>query len=94
VGATFRAVPRTGDAERPFANLPGAKSGRWGEGLEKMKECQWLKPVLVEQVEFVEWTPEGTCGIRGSLHSGKIGTRVRSEEGLEGNGPLSRPLTR
>ena len=28
-------------AECPFANLPDARSGRWGEGLtaEKMKEC-------------------------------------------------------
>jgi ATP dependent DNA ligase C terminal region len=43
------------------ANLPEAKSGRWGEGLtaEKMKECRWLKPVLVGQVEFVEWTLDG-----------------------------------
>ena len=45
-------------AECPFANLPEARSGRWGEGLtaDKMKECRWLKAVLVGQVEFVEWT--------------------------------------
>jgi bifunctional non-homologous end joining protein LigD len=45
----------------PFANLPEARSGRWGEGLtaEKMRECRWLKPELVGQVEFVEWTPDG-----------------------------------
>lgn len=44
----------------PFANLPAAKAGRWGEGLtaEKMKECRWLKPVLVGRFEFVEWTPD------------------------------------
>jgi bifunctional non-homologous end joining protein LigD len=42
----------------PFANLPEAKSGRWGEGLTKAKmaDCRWLKPVLVGQFEFVEWT--------------------------------------
>ena len=42
----------------PFANLPEEKAGRWGEGLtaEKMKECRWLKPVLVGRFEFVEWT--------------------------------------
>jgi len=42
----------------PFANLPEARSGRWGQGLtkEKMAECQWLKPVLVGQFEFLEWT--------------------------------------
>jgi bifunctional non-homologous end joining protein LigD len=44
----------------PFANLPEAKSGRWGQGLTaaKMKECRWAKPVLVGQFEFVEWTGE------------------------------------
>jgi len=44
----------------PFANLPEARSGRWGVGLtaEKMKECRWLKPVLVGQFEFTEWTPD------------------------------------
>jgi len=45
----------------PFANLPEAKSGRWGVGLtaEKMKDCRWLAPSLVGQFEFVEWTPDG-----------------------------------
>ncbi len=45
----------------PFVNLPEAKSGRWGQGLtkEKMQECRWLKPLLVAQFEFTEWTPEG-----------------------------------
>ena len=47
-------------ARCPFANLPEAKGGRWGQGLtaEKMKECVWLKPVLVGQFEFAEWTPD------------------------------------
>jgi DNA ligase D-like protein (predicted ligase) len=44
----------------PFANLPEARGGRWGEGLtaEKMKDCRWLTPLLVGQFEFVEWTPD------------------------------------
>jgi ATP-dependent DNA ligase len=44
----------------PFVNLPEAKSGRWGVGLTvaKMKDCRWLKPVLVAQIEFLEWTGE------------------------------------
>lgn len=48
-------------AECPFANLPEARSGRWGDGLtaEKMKECVWMRPELVAEVEFVEWTPDG-----------------------------------
>ena len=45
----------------PFANLPEAKGGRWGEGLtaEKMAQCRWLTPTLVGFFEFVEWTPDG-----------------------------------
>ena len=44
----------------PFANLPEARSGRWGQGLtaEKMKDCRWLRPALVGQFEFLEWTPD------------------------------------
>ena len=44
----------------PFANLPEARSGRWGAGLTaaKMKDCRWLEPVLVGQFEFTEWTPD------------------------------------
>jgi bifunctional non-homologous end joining protein LigD len=44
----------------PFANLPEARSGRWGQGLTKAKmaECRWLKPELVGQFEFLEWTGE------------------------------------
>ena len=47
-------------AECPFVNLPEARSGRWGQGLtkEKMADCRWLKPVLVGQFEFVEWTAD------------------------------------
>ena len=44
----------------PFANLPEAKGGRWGQGLtaEKMKDCRWLRPELVGRFEFLEWTPD------------------------------------
>jgi bifunctional non-homologous end joining protein LigD len=44
----------------PFANLPEARSGRWGQGLTqtKMAGCRWLRPELVAQIEFVEWTAD------------------------------------
>jgi DNA ligase D-like protein (predicted ligase) len=47
-------------AECPFSNLPEENAGRWGAGLttDKMKECRWLRPELVGQFEFVEWTPD------------------------------------
>jgi len=42
----------------PFVNLPEQKSGRWGAGLpaDKMKECWWVEPKLVAQIQFLEWT--------------------------------------
>jgi DNA ligase D-like protein (predicted ligase) len=45
-------------AKCPFANLPEAHRSRWGEGLtaEDMKKCVWIRPELVAQIEFLEWT--------------------------------------
>ena len=42
----------------PFSNLPDTHKSRWGDELtaEKMKECVWLRPEMVAQVEFLEWT--------------------------------------
>lgn len=48
--------------ECPFADLPDAdKKGRWGEGIteDDMKALCWVKPRLVVQVSFVEWTSHG-----------------------------------
>jgi DNA ligase D-like protein (predicted ligase) len=47
-------------AHCPFVNLPETRPGRWGVGLtaEKMQDCRWLKPIIVGQFEFVEWTPD------------------------------------
>jgi len=44
----------------PFCNLPETRAGRWGEGLtmDKMKDCLWVRPVLVARVEFLEWTED------------------------------------
>jgi DNA ligase D-like protein (predicted ligase) len=43
----------------PFANLPDAHKGRFGQGLTAadMLKCRWLKPWLVGAMEFLEWTP-------------------------------------
>ena len=45
-------------ANMPFANLPDEKESRWGDSLtaEKMKQCVWLVPKIVAQIEFLEWT--------------------------------------
>jgi bifunctional non-homologous end joining protein LigD len=45
----------------PFINLPEKTKGRWGLGITPsvMKRCHWVKPVLVAQVKFTEWTHDG-----------------------------------
>ena len=52
---------------------PEKKLRRWGQGLTaaKMKDCRWLKPVLVAQFEFVEWTPDNHL-----RHSHFVGLRT------------------
>jgi bifunctional non-homologous end joining protein LigD len=42
----------------PFDNLPEPKTARRGEALtaEAMKKYRWVKPKLVAQVEFTDWT--------------------------------------
>ena len=43
----------------PFANLPEKKRRtQWALTGEEMKNCVWLKPELVVQIEFTEWTPD------------------------------------
>jgi ATP-dependent DNA ligase len=64
----------------PFTNLPEKKSGRWGAGLTatKMVDCRWVKPVLVGQFEFVEWTGENHLrhsrfvALREDKHAGQV----------------------
>jgi ATP-dependent DNA ligase len=56
----FKKIKPLGIADCPFANLPEKKPGRWGAGLTeaKMEGCRWLRPRLVGQFEFVEWTED------------------------------------
>src|SRR5437868_4830447 len=67
----------------PFTNLPEKKAGRWGAGLTaaKMAECRWLKPLLVGQFEFVEWTADNHLrhSLFVSLRDDKKATDVRRE---------------
>ena len=46
-------------AECPFVNLPEKKRTQWALTREEMKNCRWVRPKLVAQVEFTEWTPDG-----------------------------------
>ncbi len=54
----------------PFANLPEGKRTQWALTREQMKDCVWLRPELVAQIEYTEFTPDGHlrhakfCGLR------------------------------
>jgi bifunctional non-homologous end joining protein LigD len=45
----------------PFVDLPSSKTGHWGEGVsaEDMAKLRWVKPQVVVEVSFVEWTMDG-----------------------------------
>jgi ATP-dependent DNA ligase len=61
-------------ASCPFANLPEKKRTQFSLTREEMKNCIWLKPQLVAQIEFTEWTPDGHL-----RHSKFVGLRDDKE---------------
>jgi len=54
----FEKIRHLVSQKMPFVNLPDSHKSRWGDELtaEKMKECVWLRPEAVAQIEFLEWT--------------------------------------
>jgi ATP-dependent DNA ligase len=58
------------------ANLPEKKRTQWALTKEEMRNCRWLKPELVVQIEFAEWTPDGHL-----RHSKFVGLREDKDPG-------------
>lgn len=56
----------------PFVNLPNSGTSHWGEGITEtdMASLRWVKPSLVVEVSFVEWTRDGLL-----RHSEFVGMR-------------------
>ena len=56
----------------PFDNLPTSRTSHWGEGItaEEMQELVWVKPRIVVEVAFTEWTRDGSL-----RHAAFIGMR-------------------
>ena len=67
----------------PFVDLPNPKSSHWGGGVtaDEMREMQWVRPELVAQIRFVEWTAEGRLRHAAflGLRSDKSAREVRRE---------------
>jgi bifunctional non-homologous end joining protein LigD len=57
----FRCVKPLATTRCPFANLPNNGASHWGEGItaDDMTKLVWVKPKVVVEVEFVEWTLDG-----------------------------------
>jgi DNA ligase D-like protein (predicted ligase) len=58
----------------PFANLPEKKRTPWALTKKETENCVWLRPQLVAQIEFTEWTPENHL-----RHSKFVGLREDKE---------------
>jgi bifunctional non-homologous end joining protein LigD len=64
----------------PFSNLPAPGRSRWDQGLTaaEMKRCRWVKPSMVCQVKFTEWTRDDRLrqavflGIREDKNSNEV----------------------
>lgn len=52
-----------------------------------MKDCRWIKPKLVGQFEYVEWTPDNHLrhsrfvGLRQDVDAGNIHRKVGTDSG-------------
>ena len=65
----------------PFANLPSSTTSHWGEGIteDEMKNLRWVRPRVVAEVSFVEWTRDGSLrhasfiGLRDDKPAGEVG---------------------
>jgi ATP-dependent DNA ligase len=57
-GSRFSSDCRSWKSKPAFSNLPQRNKDRWGQGLtaDKMAECRWLRPHLVAQIEYADWT--------------------------------------
>ena len=80
-GDVFSLIRNQVVARCPFANLPNSgASSHWGEGItaEDMTRLVWVKPTVVIEVEFVEWTRDGLLrhpsfvGIRDDIPAPKV----------------------
>jgi bifunctional non-homologous end joining protein LigD len=75
----FKALKPHHVDECPFVDLPNPKASRWGGGvradeMREMRGMRWVKPELVVQIRFVEWTVEGRL-----RHAAFLGLRTDKE---------------
>jgi bifunctional non-homologous end joining protein LigD len=72
--ATFPVLQMLETNKCPFADLPEKRRTLYSLTKDEMENCQWLKPLLVAQIEFQEWTPD-----RHLRHASFVGLRNDKE---------------
>ena len=62
LGSMYRMLRKIERDTCPFVDLPKKRGNRWGQAItqSQMKLCHWVKPTLVSQIRFSEWTEEGS----------------------------------
>ena len=65
----------------PFSDLPEKRRTLYSLTREEMQNCQWLKPLLVAQIEFREWTPDRH--LRHASFAGLRNDKEPTEVGLD-----------
>jgi bifunctional non-homologous end joining protein LigD len=70
--ALFDVIKPLAVVKCPFADLPTGKTSHWGEGVteDDMKVLKWVRPRLVVEIAFTEWTRDGHL-----RHSAFVGVR-------------------
>jgi bifunctional non-homologous end joining protein LigD len=67
----------------PFVNLPDPQPSRWDGGItpEQMNDMNWVRPRLIAQIRFQEWTTEGRLRLSKflGLRADKSAAEVRRE---------------
>ena len=93
VVAQLRPIHRAGC---PFIDLPSTRTTRWGGGVtaEQMAQMQWVKPTLVVQVRFVEWTADAHLRHAAfvGMRADKTARQVRREGPADGGAAFRRGL--
>lgn len=79
----FESLKPLQTADCPFVDLPNSKTSHWGGGVtaEQMAEMTWVRPKLVAQIRFVEFTNDGHLRHAAflGLRSDKRASEIRRE---------------
>lgn len=91
LAALHREFAKRKTSSSPFENLPMPKKPRFGTGMtvSALKTVTWVKPDLVAEIEFTEWTDDGSLrhpvflGLRDDKRAGDVVREKTVDDGHE-----------